>query len=705
MPTIGPDPIATAIDVGYQKLAISKELPRPTAGAPRVALGICTIYPQLIPIAFPSSTEAHPRSNFLNLPHFHSWPNAFLLASLCHAPRLDFRTVPADGAELLGWLSERRRQDNPDLILEVVKLSTGYCAANGFKDGSRRITQTHLERLRLYRKLLDAQRVTPTPDRDLLDAARKYVEDNLRNHAGNQIRFPDLWRDFQRRRRNPWTVLGALRQRGAPTHPFRNAIRATARTIAQPDPEDTESPQEWLADEQGVEIDSLYPGRAAAASLRKQASFLVTPCPLPRAFSQAETLFAIQVAAREAESHPSAAAVAAMAHGLVGFEALGSAKWANETDGNRSYRVDLAAMHQGPPPNSRGLYRPSVQEMWRAVPAKVGELLMPGLTTPRRREAFRADIEAWFRARMPSATLAKFAQALTHQGPSWWGYPWILVYAGHRATLTQCHAARSYCQISPDINAQAARFCAKMFPDWPRWWDAAGPTPGSALVPTDAAAHMIASRIRTLSGQAPAEDPDTAFAQLLTLGAAMHWLTLIYTGVRNRPFHEPLPRAILLAPPHWVILEQKGQKCPMFLPRPCLKWMIPLRSRWETALKPVGKRLWLGDQAHLPLYGIPSATADGGICIDPPTPDLIVQGFALDDVLREFVGLNPRAWRHWTNTVLRESGLFSEPEVRAYHHHHLSAFHPLARHRAEDPLGIHARERMAAHIATRLGLE
>lgn len=705
MPTTGPDPFAAAIDMGYQNLEFRNDFPRPAIGAARVVLGLCTIYPPLIPIAFPSPTRTRPHSNFLKVPHFHSWPIAFLLASLCRATPGDFRAVPMESGDLLPWLTERRRQDNLDLIREVVALSTGYCASNGFMEGVRRVPQTHLERLRLYRKLLDARGVTTTPERDLLDAARAYVEDHLTNHAGNRIQFPDLWRNFHRRRRSPWTVLGALRQRGAPSLPFRNAMRATARTIAQPDPEDVESPQAWLPEEQSLEIDGIYPGRTAAASLRKQACFLVTPCPLPRAMSQAETLLAIQLAAREAESHPAAAAVATMTHGLVGFETLGTARWADATDGIRRYRVDLAALHQGPSSISRGLYRPSVQTMWRAVPSKVAESLIPRLTTPTSREALHMEIEGWFRARMPSATLAKFAQAMTYQGPSWWGYPWILVYAGHRATLAQCHAARSYCQISRDISAQAAPFCAKVFPNWPRWWEAADPAPGSALVPADATARTVASRIQALGSQCPAKDPDTAFAQLQTLGAAMHWLILIYTGIRNRPFSEALPRAILLAAPHWSLLKQKGQQCPTFLPRPCLKWMTPLRFLWEANLELVAQRLWLSDHAHLPLYGIPFATSADGLRIDPPTPDLIVQGFALDDVLREFVGLNPRAWRHWTNTVLRESGLFSEPEVRAYHHHYLSAFHPLARHRAEDPLASQARERMAAYIASRLGLE
>ena len=697
------------IMVGYRRLEVADSYQLPKKGILRVLIVLQALFQDLLPADYSFGVPGTSKLTWGDLaeqPARNLDPVAATICSLV-ADERRIQNFPNDAIAqkmLLidpGFLKQR----NIELIKAVVQYTSRLALALGY-DGTRKIRKSaELNRFRMYRFCLQAtscSSCTPHPLM-LMESARKNVESMYRGGTGGQAGRPIFnsnWLDPHVRRKRPWTFGQFLINLGNLPAKDVRSIRARARQEdAISDPEDVDDYKEWGATDL-EELSEFYGRNRYLGALKIASAMTPGVCPAPRELPE---FAVIQIVEKSlADDSPGATYVAFMCAALAGTEALHDLIF-HRRSGLISTKI---CRPQKKAPKCRSLFRPSEKRFFRYVP--------PGLADRFKRYRRRFGIRRmnefateWLSQQLPKLqpTLRKLERALMAHGSSWFGFDWIYAYYGIEGHKRNGHAAKSYCLIDSASRRSLVDYLRSFFGFEAPAAEEDLPAVGSRFVLRDEVVRCLMRRLAVLWSEAHHLDLDRVLAQLTTIAALTHVAFLILTGLRNYPMDPPLER-YLNPTSDWELIHQKKACVMLYIPQIAREVLRRSWRRYRMCLEQIRSIGYsLDPKLKRFAYGFVELDSVERVAMyTNPCHARIVDGLIADEALTKYANIPRTSFRHWINTKLRESGQYSEIDVRAYVWHSDQVLHPLTRTRFERVVNRDIRDQIARRLAAEAGI-
>ena len=476
-------------------------------------------------------------------------------------------------------------------------------------------------------------------------------------------------------------------------------LSRAAREEQQRDPEDETSVSEFTRPEVR-EIERFY-GKSYCGAIRLASLAFPGLCTSPLGLPESVVIEILQRATLE--EGPGACYIAFSCAALTGRVALRTLEFHDSVDGGLISTRICAPQRQAKFVSE--LLRPSSNRFFRYLPVTLCQRFQHFWDELGLKQLVK-HAQAWLSANWAEhrPTVRKLERALVTNGPDWFGYDWIFAYYATEGARRKGHAAKSYCQVSQPIRHRTANYLRAFF-DFQLPAGTADLLPvGSRLVPTDEPIRALLRRLPKIIDAAIPQTPELLLGNLTILAALAHFAFLLFSGLRNNPM-QPLPIRHLDPTADWEIVWQKNAPAVMYIPtvaRNILGRVGVQNRRYLEELSSLG--FAVDPHWDFVVYGFPEIKSDGAtVALSAASHRKITAGLIADPELSKFAAMPRTAGRQWSNTVLRESGEFTEIEVRAFFAHHDGVFHPLERTRLEVLINRELREKVADFLAVRSG--
>ncbi len=690
------------IDFGYRQLEVPPFYPLPEWGQLRVLAGLAAIIDldSCPPIDAPRCLFNSTVSNVLRRPYHSHDPLAALLAGLVDPPEstvISLLKKPALWPQFAAAQQESlggHRQLALDILYYTVRLIDKN-KVKPIQPAEGRIRSGILERIWMYRSCLEADDPTALahlPPEERMLAARGQVEPILvARSSGNRKPFCDCWLDPRVSTHAPPNPLDGSER---PESQSRRHRSSRGSHFDATDPEDIPDIESW-------EPPAQPPPKAPDARARWFQSFAIQsaltpgPMPDPGCLSRGEMTRILQVTSDPRRGAGSDLLIRLIARSLVSFKGLLGA--CHHRGRPRRISVRLHRLHENP--LNAKLFRSSHQSIRLALTEGEAWALRQA-RKDRKSKRTALAITRRLSEIVPGATLAKFEHTLYRQAHCWWGVPWGLVVSGMTSHRPKAHAVRSYVRCDQALWRHARPYRHTFWastdvegcPYRAPW--------GSALVPRTHIVRQWFSRLAEIGSSDPPRGPGGLLSYANRFAALTHIGFLLLEGLRMYPMDALGPE--LLHPRGWDVVWQKQH--PSILTTTSatsalLNWATAVSQRIARTIADMGFR-----QHGNPPYAFMEIRQPDLIVNLGCTSHLVQSALGCDIGLRNIPEFARNPHRHWSNTILRQSGLFSELAIQAFHHHHFALLQPLARHRLEPIVDWSTREAIASYLATQAGI-
>ena len=322
----------------------------------------------------------------------------------------------------------------------------------------------------------------------------------------------------------------------------------------------------------------------------------------------------------------------------------------------------------------RSLHRETVSDFFRPLPGDLGR-------------RFKGLLEAGSLTHFVNSTrfllstnwqisMAKLEYAMLTNGPSLFGFPWILGELGFNNLKGRPSGPRSYTCTSLRTLQNAIEYyrlfdCDFVIPD-----SLAVPHAGSAKCPTRSALSSFFKSWRSIVDCAEQSQWPTEWrhriAQWNSIAAGAHSLTLLCSGLRN--YDMPAPTPEMLSGTVEFIFDKRYRA--WYLPLPLRPYLERIRRLWHSLLTSFNVCSFVRSEQLGHLYQFIDLREDPSLVFQNPSAKLLKTGLAGSPKLSDFLPFDRFFLRHYSNTTLRDCGAI-EDEVRAFHGHAGIGFDPL----------------------------
>jgi hypothetical protein len=692
--------VRQAVKEGYRRLGIPADYHLPRRGLFRVAFALHLVYGDLLELDG-GSFNLQLIADIGQRPFGNDDPVAAAISSLIIEDDL-----PREGAVLRELLRRKTllRQRNISLIEAVVQQTAALAISLGYFGETRIRKSAELARFRTYRLCLDATECYGKTRDQILETARKNIEPAARLLGDLSLRkVPLFWANWlctDIKRRPPWNLFSWLLglDHLSSSSEVHEHLRRAAREEKQRDPEDEMVSE--LTRPEVREIERFYGRKSYCSALRLASLAFPGLCTSPLGLPESVVLEILQKCT--VEDGPGACYIAFSCAALAGRAALRTLEFHESVGGLISTRI------YAPQQRSRvvhELLRPSSNRFFRYLPETLCQRFQHFWRQLGLKQLVK-HAQAWLKANWAEhrPTVRKLERALLTNGPDWFGYDWIYAYYSIEGTRRKGHAAKSYCQISQPIRRRADNYLRAFFDFQPTANAAELPPFGSSLVPTDETIRAILRRLPELVRADIPNTPEHLLGNLTILAALAHFTLLLFCGLRNNPM-QPLPLRHLNRAADWELVYQKTAPFVLYVPAVVRNVFGRARVQTEGCLDKLRSLGFAVDPNwDFVIYGFPEVRTDGStITRSAASHKKIIGGLIADPGLSKFAVIPRTAGRQWSNTVLRESGEFTETEIRTFFGHHDTVFHPSRKTRLEVLVNRELRERVADFLASRAG--
>ena len=387
-------------------------------------------------------------------------------------------------------------------------------------------------------------------------------------------------------------------------------------------------------------------------------------------------------------------------------------------------RFKIRYLH-GMPKDRERLFLRAGKYAYRVVPRRIGDAFVElklrrpaDKTLGRRHHLFAAINEADNRCReiLPSRTLSTCLDTLLIHGNAYFGVDYAVGYYGltryplcDALAKSKVPAPLHYTHCGGESVVRAQQFLWQFTDSRApirlgrvgNWGARYCPDPEATMKP------FIASFVAELTSRHVPDSIEDGIRDWNAVAACLHLMAVLLAGLRNYRGTPAIPRNLDRG--YVELVQEKGFPVPVYVPAVLRNLLNLGRERWTQF-----KEHWVAqgvNRMELPSedfhYGIidePRYARDGTWRFTALCHLRAMVALFNVDRFRRYSFLHQNSMRDLSNTLLRQSGLFKESEVRAFHHHSERLLAALRRHHIEPVVCPKRLEAMADYVADQIGL-
>ena len=356
--------------------------------------------------------------------------------------------------------------------------------------------------------------------------------------------------------------------------------------------------------------------------------------------------------------------IATIIWGLCSYTQIAKARLF-KTENGWWLETKVQMSQKAPEKSVRHLYRPTSTVLVRPIPEPIAYALVRLRKERKQGRGFQGVADR-LRSIASNATVSRLEDALVTHGEVWFHLPWCIAHVAFRHGKKQ-PAPRSYTHVGSELIGRLDRYY-KLFDSTITLRLGSHVGTGSRLTPRFGVVRSFFAAWKEYLTIPSPETIESSIKMWNVLSTGLHTLVLLTTGCRNHVM-APLENA-------WEIILQKGEPYAYHLSPQLDRYFDSAAKVFETLEMRLSELIEF-DSRQYP-YSFLSETGQ----LIPPSHSIMLAACSDVPAFRDFAKMDRKWTRHFTNTLLRESGC-SELEVRAYHGHSEYMLHPFRRHRLE----------------------